>query len=146
MAADLPTSDPRVITAYLDDVALELDAAKRLIADPPNRFAAFHLQQAGEKLVKAVRLSRGLRVTADHNIEVLVEELPHDDPWRAKLHALEPLSTYATAYRYPSPTGKRKSGPSNAEVLVWIKTIAGLNAEARATLVELPSSSRQGHT
>jgi hypothetical protein len=30
--------------------------------------------------------------------------------------------------------GKRKGGPSEDEVLVWIKTIAGLNAEARALL------------
>jgi len=113
-------------------VDLDLDAAKRLIADPPNRFAAFHLQQAAEKLVKAVWLGHGLRVTAEHNIELLVDALPHDTVWRAKLAILEPLSGYATSYRYPSPMGKRKSGPSGDEVLVWIKTIAGLSAEARA--------------
>lgn len=79
MAGDPPKPDVRVIVAYLDDVDLELDAAKRLIADPPNRFAAFHLEQAAEKLVKAVRLGRGLRVTADHNIEALVDELPTED-------------------------------------------------------------------
>ncbi|HEX3476793.1 MAG TPA: HEPN domain-containing protein [Kofleriaceae bacterium] len=125
-----------MIGAFLDDVDVELDAARRLIADPPNRLAAFHLQQAGEKLVKAVRLSRGLRVTADHDLETLVDELPQDDPWRVKLHALEPLSAYATTYRYPSPTGKRKGGPSADEVLVWVKTIAGLNLEARAALMK----------
>jgi HEPN domain-containing protein len=132
MADERPKPDPRVIAAYLDDVDLELDAAKRLIADPPNRFAAFHLEQAAEKLVKAVRLSRGLRVTADHNIEALVDELSADDPWRTKLRVLEPLAAYATTYRYPSPTGKRKGGPSNDEVLMWIKTISGLTVEARA--------------
>jgi HEPN domain-containing protein len=137
MAAEPPAPDPRVIAAYLDDVDLELDAARRLVADPPNRFAAFHLQQASEKLVKAVRLSRGLRVTADHDLEALVDELPHDDSWRAKLRVLEPLSAYATTYRYPSPTGKRKGGPSNDEVLVWIKAIAGLSLEARASLLKL---------
>ena len=135
MAADPPQPDARVVAAYLDDVDLELDAARRLIADPPNRFAAFHLQQAAEKLVKAVRLSRGLRATADHNIELLVDELPPDDPWRTDLSALEPLSSFATTYRYPSPTGKRKSGPSNTEVLEWIKTIGELSARARAALV-----------
>ena len=46
MADERAKPDPRVIAAYLDDVDLELDAAKRLIADPPNRFAAFHLEQA----------------------------------------------------------------------------------------------------
>lgn len=62
MAADPPKEALRVISAYLDDVDLDLDAAKRLIADPPNRFAAFHLQQAAEKLVKAIWLGHGLRV------------------------------------------------------------------------------------
>jgi HEPN domain-containing protein len=135
MAAEPPAPDPRVIAAYLEDVDLEIDAARRLVADPPNRFAAFHLQQASEKLVKAVRLSRGLRVTADHDLESLVAELPQDDPWRAKLRVLEPLSAYATTYRYPSPMGKRKGGPNNDEVIVWIKAIAGLNLEARAALL-----------
>ena len=141
MAAETPSPDPRVIAAYLDDVDLELDAARRLVVEPPNRFAAFHLQQASEKLVKLVRLSRGLRVTADHDLEALVDELPHDDPWHPKLRVLEPLSAYATTYRYPSPTGKRKGGPSNDEVLVWINTIAGLNLEARASLLK-PAASR----
>jgi len=131
MAADPPKPDPRVIAAYLDDVDLELDAAKRLVVDPPNRFAAFHLEQAAEKLVKGVRLAYGLRVTADHNIEAQIDELPADDAWRTKLRVLEPLAAYATTYRYPSPTGKRKSGPANDEVLVWIDTITRLSVEAR---------------
>jgi HEPN domain-containing protein len=133
MAAEPPKQDLRVIAAYLDDVELELDAARRLIADPPNRFAAFHLQQAAAKLVKTVQLARGLHITKEHNIELLVEGLPRQDLWRTKLAVLEPLAGYATAFRYPiSTTGKRKDGPSNDEVLVWIKTIAGLSAEARA--------------
>lgn len=122
MASEAPHPDLRVITAYLDDVGLELDAARRLAADPPNGLAAFHLQQAAEKLIKAVRLGRGLRVTAEHNLEILIEDLAEDDPWRSKLAALEPLSSFATAYRYPSPTGKRKSGPGHAEVLRWVLT------------------------
>jgi hypothetical protein len=65
-----------------------------------------------------------------------VDELPHNDPWRAKLRVLEPLSAYATTYRYPSPTGKRKGGPSADEVLVWVKTITELNAEARASALK----------
>jgi HEPN domain-containing protein len=135
MATDPPNTDPRVIAAYLDDVELELDAVKRLVADPPNRFAAFHLQQAAEKLVKAVRLGRSLRITADHSIARLLEELPQDDVWRTRLAALEPLSGYATTYRYPSSVGRRKAGPDSDEVFVWIKTIAGLSAEARAMFV-----------
>jgi HEPN domain-containing protein len=134
MAADPPQTDLRVVAAYLDDVELDVDAAKRLIAEPPNRLAAFHLQQAAEKLIKAVRLVRGLRVTAEHNLELLINELPRDDSWRGKLAILEPLSSYATAYRYPSPMGKRKAGPGRDEVLIWINAIAALCAEARALI------------
>jgi len=56
-------------------------------------------RRASEKLVKALRPNYGLRVAADHDLETLVDELPHDDPWRAKLHALKPLSAYATRIR-----------------------------------------------
>jgi hypothetical protein len=81
-----------------------------------------------------VRLSRGLRITAEHSIELLVHELPQDDPWRTKLVALEPLSVYATSFRYPSPTGRRKDGLSSVEVLAWIKIIAELCAGARTAV------------
>jgi HEPN domain-containing protein len=137
--ADPSRPDLRVVAAYLDEVDVELDAVKRLAADPPNRLAAFHLQQGAEKLVKAVRLIRGLRVTADHNLEALVQELPAGDPWQAKLRAIEPLSAYATTYRYPSPAGRRKDGPGKEQVLTWAQAIAELNAEARATFLK-PSS------
>lgn len=136
MAADPPRTDRRVIAAYLDDVELELDAVKRLIMDPPSRFAAFHLQQAAEKLVKAVRLCRGLRLSVEHNLELLIAELPDDDVWRERLVVLEPLSTYATSFRYPSPAGKRKDGLSNDEALVWIKTIADRCSEARTLIAD----------
>lgn len=132
MAFELSKNDLRVIAAYIDDAALDLDASMRLIADPPNRLAAFHLQQAAEKLVKAVRLHRRLLVTADHSIARLLEELLPDDPWRAKLAPLAPLTSYATSFRYPSPTGKRKDGPERDEVLEWVQTIDGLITEARA--------------
>ncbi|MDP3154911.1 MAG: HEPN domain-containing protein [Archangium sp.] len=76
MPADAPKPDPLVISAFLDDVDGELEAATRLAQDPPVRFAAFHLQQAAEKLIKAVRLHRGLYPTADHNLATLVAALP----------------------------------------------------------------------
>jgi HEPN domain-containing protein len=134
MPAEPPKPDPIVIVAYLDDVDGELEAARRLSKDPPSRFAAFHLQQAAEKLVKAVRLHRGLFASADHNILALVEELPSDDVWRAKLSPLGVLSAYATTFRYPSPAGKRKPGLSSQEVLEWIETIGALVVDVRAFL------------
>ena len=50
-------ADP-VVAGYLAAVADDLDAARRLAAPPANRLAAYHLQQAAEKLVKAVLVHR----------------------------------------------------------------------------------------
>lgn len=131
--------DPVVIGAYLDDVVDDLEAVRRLAAAPSSRHAAFHLQQAA-KLVKAVRLHRGLFATADHQIDALLGDLADDDPWRTKLSPLGSLSVYATAFRYPSPTGKRKPGPGASELNQWMEKIAALVLEARASLLPPGSS------
>ena len=135
MPADAPRPDPIVISAFLDDVDGELDAATRLSQDPPIRFAAFHLQQAAEKLIKAVRLHRGLYPTADHNLSALIDGLPLGDEWRVKLEPLGPLSAFATAYRYPTPTGKLKAGPTAADLHGWIARIRALSVAVRSALL-----------
>lgn len=51
-------SVPRRVAAFLDLAAENADAARTLAATK-NRYAAYHCQQAAEKLVKAVLLHRG---------------------------------------------------------------------------------------
>ncbi len=106
------------IAKLLNAAGLDLDAARRLLADPPNVLAANHLQQAAEKIISAVRLHRGLLNTKDHDLVILIDgrpggeprPLPEDDPWRGRLRPLEPLSAYATTFRYSlSPTPKIES-------------------------------------
>ena len=87
MPAEPPKPDPIVIAAYLDDVAGELEAARRLSEDPPR--------------------------------EVVGPGV---------------LSAYATTFRYPSFTGKRKPGLSGKEVLEWIERIDALIVDLRAVL------------
>jgi len=103
----------RPIVKLLDAAALDLDAARRLLTDPPNVLAATHLQQAAEKLLRAVRLDRGLINAKDHDLVILIDgrpggeprPLPSGDPWRERLRPFEGLSAYATAFRYSlSPT------------------------------------------
>ena len=105
----------RPIAKLLDAANLDLDAAKRLLADPPNVLAANHLQQAAEKILSAVRLDRGLLNTKDHDLIILIDgrpggepgPLPEGDPWRGRLRPLERLSAYATTFRYSlTPTPK----------------------------------------
>ena len=63
----------RPIAKLLNAASLDLDAARRLLVDPPNVLAANHLQQAAEKILGAVRLHRGLLNTRDHDLVILVD-------------------------------------------------------------------------
>lgn len=89
MDGDAPRKK-KPIARLLDAAGLDLDAATRRLADPPNVLAANHLQQAAEKIVSAVRLHRGLLNTKDHDLVILLDGRPHGeprplpagDPWR----------------------------------------------------------------
>jgi HEPN domain-containing protein len=109
-------ADP-VVEGYLTSAADDLDAARRLAAPPANRLAAYHLQQAAEKLIKAVLVRRKVHPGLEHRIDVLVRLLDASDPWRPLLDPLDRFTPYATTYRYPSPTGRLKAGPAAENVL-----------------------------
>lgn len=108
-------SSPAEIEKRLKAAELDLDAARRLLSEPPNALAANHLQQAAEKILGAVRLSRGLLVTKDHDLVLLIDgragggepqPLPPGDPWRDRFRPYESLTVYATTFRYslkPAP-------------------------------------------
>lgn len=126
------------IAKLLDAARLDLDAATRLLADPPNVLAANHLQQAAEKILSAVRLHRGLLNTKDHDLVILIDgrpdgeprPLPEGDPWRNRLRPLESLSAYATTFRYSlTPT------PKIDDLRKILKTLLVLHESARAELL-----------
>lgn len=135
----------RAITAYLDDVGNDLEAFAAIFA-LRNRLAVFHLQQAAEKLVRAVRLHRGLENTKDHDLALLIDgnrgepgrapiPLPPDDVWRPRLRELEWLSAYATAYRYPSSGGRFGETPPDGKLQAAETKLRALLQTARAELL-----------
>ena len=81
-------SVPRRIVAFLDLATQDAEAARTLAATN-NRYAAYHCQQAAEKLIKAVLLHRDIQSGTEHRLDVLVDELADGDPWKAKLRPLE---------------------------------------------------------
>jgi HEPN domain-containing protein len=123
-------ADP-VVEGYLAAVADDLDAARRLAAPPANRLAAYHLQQAAEKLIKAVLVHRKVHPGLGHRIDVLVGMLDPSDPRQPLLDPLDRLTPYATTYRYPSPTGRLKAGPNTPHVLAEAANIEVLLERAR---------------
>lgn len=122
----------------LDAARLDLDAATRLLVDPPNVLAANHLQQAAEKILQAVRLHRGLLNTKDHDLVILIDgrtdgeprPLPDGDVWRDRFRPLEALSAYATAFRYSlSPE------PKVEDLRSMLKALLSLHATATKELL-----------
>jgi HEPN domain-containing protein len=111
----------------------DLKAADLIKVAAP-RQAAFFLQQAVEKIGKALLIREGIDPQRIHAIGTLAAELPVEHPLRAKLTDLDRLTIFSTVTRYPSPTG-RLPEPPRAEALANDIDIASeLLAHARAHL------------
>ena len=77
-------SESRRIASMLA-LAEEDVAAARVLSREKNRYAAYHCQQASEKLIKAVLLARNIESGVEHRLDVLVEKIPDSDSWKAVL-------------------------------------------------------------
>lgn len=120
-----------VIEGYFQVLREDLAAAHHLIAGVP-RASAFHLQQAAEKLVKAVLSIEDIHVGANHDIGQLVGRLPDGHDWKADLAELDYLSRFATAFRYPSPSGRVSPAPDRATLERYETLIQTLADDAEA--------------
>jgi hypothetical protein len=95
-------TDPR-IAGFIALAEDEL-AAARLLAAGQRRQAAFSLQQAAEKLARAI-LAAGIPFGTSHNLGQMAAALPAEHPWRAKIFVLDRHSPAAARFRYPTPGG-----------------------------------------
>src|SRR5262245_9340530 len=109
-------SVPRRIEALLHLADQDIEAAE-LLAAKGNHYAGYHCQQAAEKLLKALLLHHGIEAGVEHQLYVLVERLPEGNPWRQALQPFLKYSSFATAFRYPTPGGRIPSAPDRSDVL-----------------------------
>ncbi len=117
----------------LDLAEADLDAAS-MLARGHNRYAAYHVQQAVEKLIKAVVLSLGQEAGVEHRLDALLARLPPDDPWRLRLTAFAKYTPYATTFRYPTPGGRVAEAPAVPEVLRDVEELRPLLGELRRAI------------
>ncbi len=103
----------------------DLEVARKLLSDHP-RQAALHLQQAAEKLAKAVLVAEGLAAPRIHQLGALTSLLPAEHLWRSELASLDRLSSHATALRYPDPAGSVPAAPEAAELARDLQEVAAL--------------------
>lgn len=119
------------VDAFLRLAHEELGAAEQLIDAFP-RQAAYQLQQAAEKIARAILAQSGIPFGTSHNLGQMAAALPLDHSWRPRLMALDHLSPAATIYRYPSPRGRLPPPPAESELHADQQRLRALLAEAEA--------------
>jgi HEPN domain-containing protein len=122
------------LSALLYLATQDTEAAK-LLAAHDNHYAAYHCQQAAEKLIRVLLLHHDIEPGLDHHLDVLVAKLPDNEPWKAKLAPLHKYTPYATTYRYATPGGRVPTSPEAGGVTSDAAHIAELIADARKQLV-----------
>jgi HEPN domain-containing protein len=125
-----------VARAWLAAVDTDLKAARNCIdgPEPTIAAAAYHCQQAAEKLVKAALVSSGVHPRKTHDIGVLLDELGAH-PLRAKFAPLARLTPFFWVFRYPGPTPSDiPAEPLREDVESWLGEIATARNELDAIL------------
>jgi HEPN domain-containing protein len=129
--------------SFIELAKEDLAVARQVLKDYP-RTAAFHLQQAAEKLLKAVLSAEGITFTAGHQLGELAGLLPNDHNWRADLMAFDEYTPYATSTRYPKPGGGMPRIPPTDKLDKSLKEVASLVDEIRDWCEERHKKSKWG--
>ena len=66
------------VAAYLELATKDAEAAELLLAGG-NRYAAYHVQQAVEKITRALLLARGIEAGIEHRLEELFKRFADED-------------------------------------------------------------------
>jgi HEPN domain-containing protein len=137
------TANVTVVSEWLDDVHRDLSGARSCARGEwavPDR-AAFHVQQAAEKLAKAALVAHRIRPERTHDIGEAVERLPDRFPLKERFVALDRFTDYAVVFRYPG--APRPTIPSSAEVEAWIEEIEVLKADFERWLKQRTGGQRK---
>jgi HEPN domain-containing protein/predicted nucleotidyltransferase len=122
-----------VVEEWLRRVDEDLDAAHNCCEGSRKvpTVAAYHVQQAAEKLTKAALVAHQGRPRKGHKIEEFAPRLPRSFPLKARFRALERFSTFAWVWRYPEDPGEPPPPPEPevAEVRAWLAEVEELKAE-----------------
>ncbi|HXQ65569.1 MAG TPA: HEPN domain-containing protein [Alphaproteobacteria bacterium] len=124
------------VASFLALAEEDLAACKQLMRQYP-RQCAFYLEQAAEKLLKAVLTVEAIVFTASHHqLGALAALLPEEHLWRADLMAFDRFSSYATAFRYPTPGGGMPRLPGRDELERGWREVRAVAAEIKDWSIE----------
>ena len=116
--------------------ARDLSHARDNVRKHPSH-AAFSLQQAAEKMIKALLETEGVDYPfRSHQLAELVSRVPDGNPFKADLIQLTHLTSAATRYRYPTPSDDVPAEPSAEELQRDLAVLLALLPEIRDWLHE----------
>lgn len=118
-----------MITNLLRIAREDLEGGRTLNARG-NRNAIYLCEQAAEKIIRAVLTSEKIHAGVRHQLEEMVGLVPEENPIKARLRQLQHLGTYATSFRYTTPTGRIPADPPAQQVETTANNI-------EATLIEV---------
>lgn len=123
---------------WLEVAQEDLDSARYLIEGGIARTAAFHLQQAAEKTMKAVLLAEGIDFPrTSHALTALLQLFPEGHAFRLDFRKFDAFEGYATSFRYPTPTGRIKAVENNHDLPAALRDLTVLIAEVRDYCAEI---------
>ena len=135
----------KVVAEWLRRVESDLRTARLCCEaeDPMPEQAAYHVQQAAEKLTKAVLVAAQKRPRKGHKIGEFAKRLPLSFPYRERFLALDRFSDSVWAHRYPGEAHDRPPPPlpSVIEARAWIAEVAALKADFEGWLAQREAAS-----
>ena len=106
------------MTDWIEKAKRDLDRVPVRLKEGDTEDAAFHLQQAIEKYLKAFLLSKGWQLKKIHDLEALLDEAVKYKPSFEKFREVcEEITGYYLAGRYPFPA----KGPDKEEIEISLK-------------------------
>jgi uncharacterized protein len=130
----------KVVAEWLERVRSDLVMARKACEgeDALPEQAAYHVQQAAEKLTKAVLVAAQKRPRKGHQIGEFARRLPTSFPDRERFLALDRFSDYVWAHRYPGEEHGRPPPPlpSVAEARAWVAEVEALKADFERWLAQ----------
>lgn len=102
--------------------------------------AAFFVQQAAEKPVKAVLVAWEVRPRHTHDIADLIQDVPEAHLGKAALAKLDRFTRYAVVFRYPSEE-EAEPVPNTSDIEGWITEIRALKTDFERWLADRETKS-----
>ena len=136
MPADGVKAWLRVVDTDVSSIVNNLDGP-----EPCATAAAFHCQQAAEKIVKAILVSSAIAFPKSHDIGALIRLLPPDHPLVPEVAPLARFTPFVAVFRYPGASfmDAMVEEPSIEEIRDWLAELRATVATVRAALLPPPA-------